>query len=243
MATKFTHTADGARAARRRARRTNQLIYVVLGVLALGALPAHAEGPAFDAQAQQKTDAGTANGAAAPAAVKKPVKVNTRPFKAFLVRSKKLKDQGKLDLSKPRELTVDVDRNEDGTVTNPRITGESAADPNFRKVAEDFVSALNESRALHFLEGVSHVRLNFALEGERFRMRSDADTPSETRAAEMARGYRSMINIARLFKREGDEAVVLNNMKMSASGKQLVMNLDMPREAMGNILLKQITPN
>ena len=241
MTTKFTHTADGARAARRRARRTNQLIYVVLGVLVLGALPAHAEGLAFDAQAQQKTDAGAAPAGAA--AVKKPVKVNTAPFKAFLTRSKKLRDQGKLDLSKPRELTVDVDRNEDGTVTNPRISGPSADDPNFRKVAEDFVSALNESRALHFLEGVSHLRLNFVLEGERFRMRSDADTPSEARAAEMARGYRSMINIARLFKREGDEAVVLNNMKMSASGKQLVMSLDMPREAMGNILLKQITPN
>jgi hypothetical protein len=236
MANIFSDTADGARAARKPARRTNQLLYMMLGVFVLGVLPAPAEGLAFDSQAQ-KTDAGTS------AAVKKPAKVNTAPFKAFLTRSKKLKDQGKLDLSKPREITVDVDRNEDGTVSNARITGQSASDPNFRKVAEDFVSALNESRALNFLESVSHVRMNFVLEGERFRMQSDADTPTEARAAEMARGYRSMINLARLFKRDGDEAVVLNNMKISASGKQLVMNLDMPRESMGNILHKQITPN
>jgi hypothetical protein len=236
MAIKFSEMIDGTRNTRRSARRPNQLLYLMLGVFVLGILPAPAEGLAFDSQAQ-KTDAGTT------ASVKKPIKINAAPFKAFLIRSKKLNEQGKLDLSQPRAITVDVDRNEDGTVTNAVITGQSAADPNFRKVAQDFVSSLNESRALSFLEGVSHVRMSFQLEGERFRMRSDADAPSETRAEEMARGYRSMINLARIFKRGGDEAVVLNNMKISASGKQLVMNLDMPREAMGNILIKQITPN
>jgi len=237
MAIKFSDTTDGARAARKQARRTSQLIYLVLGVFALGVIPAPAEGLALDPQAQ-KTDAG------ASAAVKKSVKVNTTPFKAFLSRSKKLKDDGKLDLSKPRALTVEADRNPDGTVSNAVITGESAADTNFRKVALDFVAALNESRALHFLDGISRVRLDFALDGERFKMLSHSDAPTEARAVEMARGYRSMVNLARLFKRGGDdEAIVLNNMKISASGKQLVMSLDTTREAMGNILLKQITPN
>jgi hypothetical protein len=236
MATKFSDTVDGTRNARRVARRPNQLLYLMLGVFVFGVLPAPAEGLVLDSQ-PQKAEAGT------NAAVKKPVKVNTAPFKAFLTRSKKLKDQGKLDLSQPRTITVEADRNDDGSVTNAVITGESASDPNFRKVAQDFVSTLNESRALGFLDGVSHIRLHFALEAERFKMRSDAEAPSETRAEEMARGYRSMVNIARLLKRGGDEAVVLNNMKVSASGKQLVMNLDMPREAMGNLLLKQITPN
>ena len=225
------------------ARRTNQLVYVMLGVFVLGVFPLTPDGLVFDVYAQKAdTNATATNGGAA--AAKKPVKVNTSPFKAFIARSKKLKDDGKLDLSKPREITVEADRNEDGTVSNAVITGEAAADPNMKKVALDFVSTLNESRALHFLDGVSRVRMNFALDGERFKVVSHAEAPTEARATEMARGYRTLINVARLMKRGGDdEAVVLNNMKISASGKQLVMNLDTPRQAMGNLLLKQITPN
>jgi hypothetical protein len=240
MTTKFSEKAEGTRAARRRgARRTNQLIYVFLGVFVLGVLPATADGLAFDPQQAQKADA-AANGGGGE---RKAVKVNTAPFKAFLARSKKLKDDGKLDLSRPREVVVEADRNADGTVSNAVITGADSSDPNFRRVAQDFVRALNESRALHFLDGVSRVRMNFALDSERFRLVSHADAPTEARATEMARGYRTLVNFARLMKRGGDEAVVLNNMKISASGKQLVMNLDTPREAMGNLLLKQITPN
>jgi hypothetical protein len=242
MANKISAKVEGRGAARKSARRTNQFIYVVLGLFVLGVLPSAPDGLAFDAQAQ-KADAGASATATNGGGAKKAVKVNTAPFKAFLARSKKLKDDGKLDLSRPREVVVEADRNEDGTVSNAVITGADASDPNFRKVALDFVSTLNESRALGFLDGVSRVRMNFALDAERFRLLSHADAPDETRATEMARGYRTMINVARLLKRGGDEAVILNNMKVSASGKQLVMNLDTPREAMGNLLLKQITPN
>jgi hypothetical protein len=59
----------------------------------------------------------------------------------------------------------------------------------------------------------------------------------------MARGYRMLINVGRLARRGTDEGAILSGMKVSASGKQLLMNLDMPREQMGNILLRQITPN
>ena len=85
--------------------------------------------------------------------------------------------------------------------------------------------------------------MTFTLDGGRFRAETYSDTPSEQRAEEMARGYRMLVNFARIAKRGTDEGAVLNNMKISSSGKQLLMNLDMPREQMGNILLRQITPH
>jgi hypothetical protein len=170
-------------------------------------------------------------------------KVNAAPIKAFLARSKRLHEQGKLDLSKPQTIIVEGERQTDGTLSNVQITGESASNAAFRGVAQDFVSSVNESRALAFLEDVSRVRMIFTLNGERFTAVTASDTPSEQRAEEMARGYRMMVNFGRLAKRGTDEGAVLNNMKVSASGKQLLMNLDMPREQMGNLLLRQITPN
>jgi len=170
-------------------------------------------------------------------------KVNVRPIKAFIARSKRLHAEGKLDLSKPQTIVVVGDRQPDGTLTNVQITGESAADPQLRAVAQDFVSSVNQSHALSILSDVSRVSMTFTLDGERFKALTASDTPSEARAEEMARGYRMLLNVGRLAKRGTDEGALMGGMKVSASGKQLLMNLDMPREQMGNILLRQITPN
>ena len=170
-------------------------------------------------------------------------KVNVKPIKAFLARSKRLHEEGKLDLSRPQSIVVVGDRRDDGTLTNVQITGESSADPSLRAVAQDFVNSVNDSHALVFLSDVSRVSMTFTLDGERFKALTASDAPTEARAEEMARGYRMFINVGRLAKRGTDEGALLNGMKVSASGKQLLMNLDMPREQMGNILLRQITPN
>jgi hypothetical protein len=165
------------------------------------------------------------------------------PIKAFLSRAKRLNDQGKLDLSKPQVITVEGDRQQDGTLTNVSVTGASSSDPELKRVAQDFVLSVNESRALAFLNDVSHVRMTFTLDGLRFRAETASDAPTEARAAEMARGYRMLVNAGRLMRRGTDEGAILNGMKVSSSGKQLLMNLNMPREQLGNILLRQITPN
>jgi hypothetical protein len=224
------HTGD---AAGRLAR------FAVVGAFVLGVLPVSAEVLAQAQKAGAVADAG-ASKTAAKAEAGKP---NMGPIKAFLSRARSLNEQGKLDLSKPQTITVEGDRQTDGTLTNVSITGESASDAEFKRVAEDFVKSLNESRALAFLNDVSHVRMNFALDASRFRAETASDAPSEPRAAEMARGYRMLVNAGRLVRRGTDEGAVLNNMKVSSSGKQLLMNLDMPREQLGNILLRQITPN
>jgi hypothetical protein len=232
--------------------------FAVLGAFVLGFVPggwaalAQARKPgavAADAGVKKtaKTETPKAEGAKTENAKTegaKPVgKVNAGPIKAFLARSRRLHEQGKLDLSKPQTIIVEGERQADGTLTNVEITGESASNAAFRGVAQDFVSSVNESRALAFLDDVSRVRMTFTLNGERFTAVTASETPSEQRAEEMARGYRMMVNFGRLAKRGTDEGAVLNNMKVSANGKQLLMNLDMPREQMGNLLLRQITPN
>jgi hypothetical protein len=211
--------------------------FVVVGAFVLGVLPAPGGALVLFAQSQKTTDAGVSAKTAAPG------KVSLAPLRAFLVRSKRLSEQGKLDISKPRTITVEGDRQEDGTLTNVQITGDSSSDPNFRRAAQDFVTALNESRALQLLETVSHVRMTFGLDSSRFTVQSTHDTPTEARASEMARGYRVMVNLGRVAKRGTDEGALLGGLKISSNGKQLLMNLDMPREQMGNILHRQITPN
>ena len=218
------------------ARRSSRLVrFVVVSAFVLGVLPA-TDGELMFAQAR-KTDGGVS------ATTRKPVRINSAPLREWLARARQQKNQGKLDLNVPRSITIEADRAEDGTLSNAVVTGPSARDTEFRKLALDFVAALNQSHALSFLHDVSHVRMNFSLDRERFSTESASDAPSAARAEEMARGYRAMINVARLVRRGSDDVLVLNNMKISSSGKRLLMSLDMPREQIGNILLKQIGPN
>jgi hypothetical protein len=230
--------------------------FAVLGAFVLGIAPG---GGAALAQARKSgggvaaTDAGVkktakseapkGEGPKTGASKSEGTRVNIRPIKAFLARSKKLHAAGKLDLSKPQSIMVVGERQQDGTLTNVQITGESASDPALRAVAQDFVASVNDSHALAFLSDVSRVSMTFTLDGERFKALTASDAPSEARAEEMARGYRMLLNVGRLAKRGTDEGAIMSGMKVSASGKQLLMNLDMPREQMGNILLRQITPN
>lgn len=225
--------------------------FAVLGAFVLGIVPG---GWAALAQARKTgggvaaTDSGVKKTAktetpTAEAGKSEGTRVNVKPIKAFLARSKRLHEQGKLDLSKPQSLMVVGERQQDGTLTNVQITGESASDPALRAIAQDFVTSVNDSHALAFLSDVSRVSMTFTLDGERFKALTASDAPSEARAEEMARGYRVLLNVGRLAKRGTDEGALMSGMKVSASGKQLLMNLDMPREQMGNILLRQITPN
>jgi hypothetical protein len=211
----------------------------VVGAFVFGAMPALAKTLVQTQKVGAVADAGVSK--STPKA--ESTKVNLAPIKAFITRSRRLHEQGKLDLSKPQTIIVEGDRQEDGTLTNVQITGESASNATLRAVAQDFVSSVNESHALAFLDDISHMRMAFALDGERFTAHTASDAPTEARAEELARGYRMMINFGRLAKRGTDEGAILNNMKVSSSGKQLLMNLDMPREQMGNILLRQITPH
>ncbi len=221
--------------------------FAVLGAFVLGVAPggwaALAQARRGDGGVAATTDSGVKKTAKAEAPKPEAVKVNVKPIKAFLARSKKLHEAGKLDLSQPRSVVVEGLRERDGTLTNVQITGESASDPALRAVAQDFVASVNDSHALAFLSDVSRMTMTFTLDGERFKAVTASDAPTEARAEEMARGYRMLINAGRLMRRGTDEGALLSGMKVSASGKQLLMNLDMPREQMGNILLRQITPN
>ena len=251
----FNHIFNAAPATQGRAEAARTLArFAVLGAFVLGLVPG---GRAALAQAR-KAGGGVAAPGSTAAGVKKTAKteapgaekpkaenakVSVKPIKAFLARSRRLHEEGKLDLSKPQTIVVEGDRQADGTLTGVQITGESAADPALRALAHDFVASINESHALAILSDVSRMRMAFTLDGERFKALTTSDAPSELRAEEMARNYRVLINAGRLMRRGTDEGALLSGMKVSSSGKQLLMNLDMPREQMGNILLRQITPN
>lgn len=244
-----------ARGARRRPVGA-LLRYAVLGAVALSilpasaaaSLPAHAPqdgaksqggvGPKQSAEQTQREEAGRKD-----VHVKLPPKIDTRPFKDLLLKGKELYDRGELDLSRTVELTVEADRNEDGTLANVALTGSAAGDPALKELTADAVAALSESRVFSVLEGPGRVRMGLLLDGQRFRAVLVAELDTVQRAEQTANVYGLGITAMRFKKSGTDEGQVWKNMTASASGKQLALKLEMTRAEAGNLLLKQITPN
>ncbi len=239
MSDNFFSKIFRARAAARHGRRAavcaNSLLrYAILGAVALSILPASAlanfqlQSAQTQDQAGEKTD--------------RPIEINARPLRELLSKVRQSKGDGTLDMSGTFALNIEADRRDDGTFENVSIKGASG-DAVLKSLGEQFIQALSESRALSFLEGVRHLRMAFRLDAVKLAFNISTEIESDARASQTASSLNLLLGFARSAKRDKPEGAVFNNMTVSSSGKQLAFRLEMSREAAGNLLFRQITPN
>lgn len=209
------------------------LLYAVLGTLALQVAAA----PSASRARQEGTPAAGTQSEVRPAN-----QFDAKPLKQLLRKGARMHRSGELNLASAAAFTVEADIGDDGTLQTPQVsfTGGDAALKGF---AHELVSALSESRLFGAMEGVRHVRLNLALDGQNFNADALADAATPEQAERLSSGYNTLLVLARVARRSRPESVVFNNMTVSSSGKQLSLKLDMTREALGNLLSKQVTPN
>ncbi|MGB8511117.1 MAG: hypothetical protein WCD76_22290, partial [Pyrinomonadaceae bacterium] len=167
--------------------------------------------------------------------------VNLKPLKDVLKTAKQMLADGKIDLNKTIDMTVEADLKEDGTLENAEITNQQG-DENLRDLAKTFVSRLGASAVLKFLNekqvDVRHLIMTVKIDGQEVKISVAAQVTSEDRAAEMARGYGGLIGGKRLFKQGKDEDKLWDNMNVNADGKQVIMQFQIPRDTAGELLGK-----
>jgi hypothetical protein len=173
--------------------------------------------------------------------VKLPPKINSRPFNDALVKWSREHESGRLNLDGTISVTLEADRNEDGTLTNMVMTGGSASDPVLKELAKDVVTTLSASRALEFLQGSRHLKLRLVLNRQKLSIAVNTEMDTAERASSMANVYGLGIAVMRMKKGGTDEGQVWKNTKVSAQGKAIVVTFDMPRETAGSLLAKQVS--
>jgi hypothetical protein len=174
---------------------------------------------------------------AAENGVKRPKEINTRPFKDLLAAAKKLKDQKKLNLDGQIELTVEADRDEQGKLTNAKVT-DKRGDKTLESVALDFVAALSDSGVLDFLEGTKHLKVTVKLDNDNVEVVAATEVDSEDRARQLERTFGGMIVLGRIVKHGKDEEVYYNHTQVSSKEKEVSVRFAMPRAEMGAMLSK-----
>jgi hypothetical protein len=177
--------------------------------------------------------------AAAQNKVKRPRTVNKRPFVDLLVKYNELKDKGEIDLNGPVEMTIEADRNEDGTLRNVIVIRKSG-DEKLIQAAKDFIAALSASGALDFLEGTDHLVLTLKLDPAAISVSASTEAASDAEARQKALGYNTLLYLGAVARKGRDEATIMSNTKVTSNGKQITINFNLPRSAIGDMLKKQI---
>lgn len=171
--------------------------------------------------------------------VKRPKTINKRPFVDLLVKYNELKDKGELDLSETVEMTIEADRNDDGTLRNVVVVRKSG-DPKLIEATKDFIAALSASGALDFLEGTDHLTMRLKLDAVAVSVSASTEVASDAEARQKALGFNALLAGGAYFKRGRDEGTIMSNTKVTASGKQITINFNLPRAAISDMLKKQI---
>lgn len=171
--------------------------------------------------------------------VKRPPTINKRPFVDLLNKAKVMKDAGTLDLSGTIELTIEGDRNPDGTLRNAKVVSSSGS-PQAKELALDLITAISDSRALVILEGIEHMTMSVRLDQENVTVSIVSNAETEERAKQMSTGYGTMLATAAIFRYGKDEAEIYKRTKISAKGKQVIMQFSMSRNTAGKLLAKQV---
>jgi len=171
--------------------------------------------------------------------------INKQALKDFAAYANELKNQGKLDLSKPFEVVIEAELDENGKLKNAKFT-KKAGDPNLVDLFGRMVAALNDSGFLIYLKPLDKdnpgAKVVFTIkQGETEVL---ASVESEASSADSARLLAKGFNLALVYgakSRSGkDEEMLMRNTSVSPDGKKIVVNFTMSRESVVDLIKKQL---
>src|SRR2546423_11349176 len=160
--------------------------------------------------------------------------INKRPLKDWLARTNEMKAKGELDLNGVIELVIEAELDPSGKLHNPTVV-QKTGDPKLIDVTKDFVAALSDSNALYFLkdplfpDDSKQLRITVKMDQTEFLTSVETEARTPERAQQLAKTYNLMLSMGQ-FKENGKDAETLyKNTKVSADGKQIVVNFSLPR--------------
>ena len=171
--------------------------------------------------------------------------INKKALKDFAAYANELKNQGKLDLNKPFEIVIEAELDENGKLKNPKFI-KKEGDPNLVELFGRMVAALNDSGFLVYLKPIDKdnpgTKVVFTIkQGEKDVLASvESEVSSDMSARVLASAFNTALSIGADSRAGKDEEVLLRNTSASPNGKKIVFNFTMPRQAVVDLIKKQL---
>ncbi len=171
--------------------------------------------------------------------------INKKALKDFAAYANDLRSQGKLDLNKPFEIVIEAELDENGKLKDPKFI-KKEGDPNLVELFGRMIAALNDSGFLVYLKPIDKdnpgTKVVFTVkQGEKDVLASvESEVSSDTSARVLASAFNTALAIGADSRAGKDEEVLLRNTTASPNGKKLVFNFTMPRQAVVDLIKKQL---
>jgi hypothetical protein len=171
--------------------------------------------------------------------------INKKVLKDFANYANDLKQQGKLDLNQPFEIVIEAELDENGKLINPKFTKQSG-DANLIDLFGRMVAALNDSGFLGYLKPLDKDNPGSTVvftvkQGETEVLATiESEASSVDRARALAGGFNALLVVGAGSRAGKDEEVLLRNTSAQPIGKKIVLNFAMPRQAVVDLIKKQL---
>lgn len=174
--------------------------------------------------------------------------INKKAMKDFATYALEMKNQGKLDLNKPFEIVIEAELDQNGKLKNATFT-KKAGDPNLVDLFGRMVSALNDSGFLIYLKPVDKdnpgSRVVFTIkQGESEVLATvESEASSVDSARFLAKGFNTLLAFGADSRAGKTEEALLRSTSAESVGKKIVFNFTMPRQAVVDLIKKQLAPD
>jgi hypothetical protein len=171
--------------------------------------------------------------------------INKKALKDFALYANDLKNRGQLDLNKPFEIVIEAELDGNGKLKDPKFT-KKEGDPNLIDLFGRMIGALNDSGFLVYLKPIDKdnpgSKVVFTIkQGESEVLATvESEASSVDSARVLAKGFNAALSIGAESRAGKDEEVLLRNTSAAPSGKKLIFNFTMPRQAVVDLIKKQL---
>jgi hypothetical protein len=171
--------------------------------------------------------------------------INKKAMKDFAAYANELRKQGKLDLNQPFEIIIEAELDKDGKLKDAKFT-KKAGDANLVDLFGHMVAALNDSGFLVYLKPVdkdnpgSKVVFTIKQGDNEVLATVESEASSEESARVLAKGFQLALAIGAQSRSGKDEEALLRNTSAEPVGKKIVFNFTMPRQAVVDLIKKQL---
>jgi hypothetical protein len=194
----------------------------------------------------------------------KPDDINTRPFTDLAMEVNELLDKKQLDLDAPVQVLATAKLAKDGKIAKGsfKVSTAVSSDKKLATVVAKAVAAFNDSNLLNYLKDLSGKDLSFAVQQDQDNIVAavKSQVESDTRAQSMATALQFGISLIIQKKEKGietleaendpakaqalqnlrDDLELLKNTKVSANGKEFVVNFSAPKTTVHQMIQRKL---
>lgn len=169
---------------------------------------------------------------------------NKKPLEDFRDLVKEKVNKKEVDLQSPFSITVDGVLTKEGKLDpkKTRFTNPSG-DPKMIDVAKAGIEALNNSGVFTYLDKLGDKRIVMTLTQDQNGITAvvQSQVATEEEAARIASGFNTLISIGKMLRKGNDEAVLMENAKVTNQGKVFVMNFALPQAVAQDMIRRSLT--